>query len=790
MRKTLRIKGLISIIILFFLSGSITSGAISGSQLKIEDDFGGKNVYQTQDVGITCYVNGVSHSRSISYESGLSFRKLFSAVIEANAVDPCGDITRMLKVRFIEMLGDLGLIPQDFSVESVCSLIDPPWSRSGIKHKWNHLTTSLPLDDGDTATLFLCSMAGAGWGFVIPPFMLPRPRLLMQWRGFYPDSSAVSIAEMARGRGVIARGTQIGTAFGFIGIGFAFAFPGAPAQFGFLGYSLMSVLQGADMTWYFANFPPLVMQVSPENGAVEVPVSLSELRFTLKDYDFDKMSYSVVTSPDIGSGSDANVGNGEVSIPVSGLQGGTTYTWTVSVSDGTDTIEEMFSFTTEAVAPVVSNPIPAHGEKDVPMDITQLQFTLMDPQGDAMEYTVETSPNIGSQHEIGVHDGTFTVPVSSLTYGVTYHWFVNVSDGMHWTREFFSFETGYPSQFDPFEFGWSYRKQVTLNHSFIYETLIHFPVLVSMTDEDLSLKAQNDGGDILFMGSSGVSTKLYHDLESYTASSGTLVSWVDIPYVSSIEDTVFYLYYGNPSCINQEYPEKTWDLGYEAVWHMNDATSVLIPDSTSNGYTGTKRGPNEPQEISGKIGAGQQFDGMNDNIWINGQSVLGIGDKTISFWMKSDENNDFQTILTNAIGGTYKNAGLDMAVDYGMNMIVSIGNGDSANAYLVIVNNPIPDYTNYHYYTLRQTSANLSLYLDGSLYSWTTTTMGSESLPSHNMSIGRSHWNPPYCYWFDGRLDEIRMSSIARSSSWIQTEYYNQNSPSAFLTFGSEESGP
>ncbi|PNX52027.1 MAG: hypothetical protein BV458_10795 [Thermoplasmata archaeon M9B2D] len=253
---------------------------------------------------------------------------------------------------------------------------------------------------------------------------------------------------------------------------------------------------------------------------------------------------------------------------------------------------------------------------------------------------------------------------------------------------------------------------------------------------------------------------------------------------------MFYLYYGNPSCINQEYPEKTWDSGYEAVWHMNDVTSVLVPDSTSNEYTGTKRAPNEPQEISGKIGAGQEFDGTNDNIWINGHSVLGTGDKTISIWMKIDANNDFQTILTNALGGSYKNEGLEMAVDYGMNMTVSIGNGDSTNAYLIIFKKPIPDYTTYHFYTARQSGANLSLYLDGNLYGWTTTTTGLESLPSHNMSIGRSHQNSPYFYWFDGRLDEIRMSSIARSSSWIQTEYYNQNSPSTFLTFGPEESEP
>jgi len=43
-----------------------------------------------------------------------------------------------------------------------------------------------------------------------------------------------------------------------------------------------------------------------------------------------------------------------------------------------------------------------------------------------------------------------------------------------------------------------------------------------------------------------------------------------------------------PGCVNQEYPEKTWDSHYVAVWHMNDATSSMILDSTKNNNDGAK----------------------------------------------------------------------------------------------------------------------------------------------------------------------------------------------------------
>ena len=428
------------VVVLFLLSG--LGSAVVGIKQASRQDLSSKINLSTRNAAMVCCVaGGTSTQKLMSNEACESLQQVFSAVVEANAIDPCSEKTRMLKTRFIEALLDLGLLPQKCSVETIHSLLEPPWQNTDRSPRWSKLLSSRPLDDENNATLLFCSMAGTGWGFVIPPFLLPRPRLLMQWRGFYPDSSVVSIAEMATGRGVIARGTQIGTAFGFIGIGFAFALPGAPAKFGFLGYSLMTSLQAADISWYYANFPPLVMDESPEDGAWDVPVSLSELRFTLKDYDQDTMTYSVVTSPDIGSGSEGNVGNGAYSVPVSGLDGGTTYTWTVRVSDGTDTVENAFTFTTAAVAPVITNPQPTNNAQYVSIWRSNVSFDLKDYQGELMDWTVETQPDIGSGAATGVGDGRYTVVINGLEYLTEYRWFVNATDETYWTRKIFEFRT-------------------------------------------------------------------------------------------------------------------------------------------------------------------------------------------------------------------------------------------------------------------------------------------------------------------------------------------------------------
>ena len=96
-----------------------------------------------------------------------------------------------------------------------------------------------------------------------------------------------------------------------------------------------------------------------------VPLSTSELRFSISDYDSDLMSYSVTTYPDVGGGNGNMKPDGTYTVPISGLKSLTKYTWYVNVSDGMDTIEAEFSFTTEGVAPIVSEVIPVDGDRYV-----------------------------------------------------------------------------------------------------------------------------------------------------------------------------------------------------------------------------------------------------------------------------------------------------------------------------------------------------------------------------------------------------------------------------------------
>src|SRR5207244_376098 len=61
------------------------------------------------------------------------------------------------------------------------------------------------------------------------------------------------------------------------------------------------------------------------------------------------------------------------------------------------------------------------------------------------------------------------------------------------------------------------------------------------------------------------------------------------------------------------------------------------------------------------------------------------------------------------------------------------------------------------------------------------------SWPTVNNTDPLQFSNESDSVFFNGPIDDVRVSNTALSSSWIQTEYNNQSSPSTFESFGVEE---
>ncbi len=320
---------------------------------------------------------------------------------------------------------------------------------------------------------------------------------------------------------------------------------------------------------------------------------------------------------------------------------------------------------------------------------------------------------------------------------------------------------------------WSYRKAIVINHSYVAGDLENFPVLISLTDTSLGAHAQADGDDIIFISDNG--QKLSHEIESFATSTGVLVAWVKIPNLSSGDDTVINMYYGNAGVGNQEDVGNVWDDNYRAVWHMDNTT-----DSSNKGVTLTANG-GASVSGSGKMSSAYLIDGANENLSFSENNQIATAG-TISFWYKETTaaagyNNFFAASNNQYRFMIYRNNDDDVLMS---------GIGDDSYAYFGTVN-VFDGSWRYVTFTWDDASNERKIFVNGSQQSSTDTTSFSID-PITTFRIGNEYdgGGQP----INGLMDEFRISSVIRSDTWFETEFNNQNSPATFLSVQTEETGP
>jgi len=420
--------------------------------------------------------------------------------------------------------------------------------------------------------------------------------------------------------------------------------------------------------------------------------------------------------------------------------------------------------------PLVSGEYPLNGSTFVDVSFSQLSVSITDRESDLFNYTIETSPDVGNCSGFNEFNGTKTCNISSLSYNTFYTWFVNTSDcgsGL-WANRSFMFTTE-PLPGTWWDNGWLFRKRIAINHSLVTANLTNFPVLIETTDTHLANNAQANGDDIVFTDYYG--KQLSHEIEFYNGISGELICWVNVTNLRSMEETILYIYYGNPICGSQEYPEGVWDSHFVMVQHL-DETGGTHYDSTTNGNDGTPYGGLN-QDATGIIDGADEFDGSNDYISIS-NSISGDDTHTISFWVKPTQ---------------WSKVWLDIGADSGYSFIQI-----DSNMLHVGYSPASPSYRSYPYtFTLgnwyhitsvkKGSGDSLDVYVNGVLLTSYTGSVGNMNGGSL-IYLGNFHTGS---YEAKGVLDEVWFCDTTISAAWVETCYHNQYSPSTFYSIGGEE---
>lgn len=354
--------------------------------------------------------------------------------------------------------------------------------------------------------------------------------------------------------------------------------------------------------------------------------------------------------------------------------------------------------------------------------------------------------------------------------------------------------------------GYLYVREIVINESQIPDgpNLVDFPFLVRITNPDFRSVANGGhvgtsrGHDILFY-ANGCATALSHQLDYYDPATGEIAAWVRIPVLSTTADSYVYMYYGNDTVSASTSVTGVWDAGYSAIWHLGDDPSSAAPqvrDATANNHNGSNvGGMTSANLVNGKIGKALSFDEVNDHVRI--PDFLYGQELTVSFWFNLSEvnGNSYQYVFSHGTWSAPNSLNVYIGEDNitipaevkNRRMVKTVfrDNNDANNTDTLDAGNTLID-GNWHYYTCRmQDWGGAHIYIDGAevvVYSvWGANVFD----PTTDLFLGgREDLNAGRFY--GGLLDEVRISSVWRTSNWIQTEYNNQNDPGSFSTMGIE----
>jgi len=79
--------------------------------------------------------------------------------------------------------------------------------------------------------------------------------------------------------------------------------------------------------------------------------------------------------------------------------------------------------------PAFSSETPANESTDISISTAQLSITIEDAEGELFDWSITTSPNVGSSSGTDESNGTKTCSISGLSYSTTYYWTVSANNG-------------------------------------------------------------------------------------------------------------------------------------------------------------------------------------------------------------------------------------------------------------------------------------------------------------------------------------------------------------------------
>lgn len=319
--------------------------------------------------------------------------------------------------------------------------------------------------------------------------------------------------------------------------------------------------------------------------------------------------------------------------------------------------------------------------------------------------------------------------------------------------------------------GYYNRIKIPIDATKVDAALSDFPVPIKLTSANFDFaKANSDGFDFRFTAADGT-TLLKYERERHDSANSLAEYWVKVPSISDSADTYIYLYYRTEDTADGADPENVWDSNFKAVHHLKDNTTSAVLDSTSNNNDGTKKGANEPVETAGQIYRAQDFDGTDDYIKIldDGFGVFNLQNFSIECWINPD-------VLAQTVIWSYDFT--EHSAPYYAQHLRIEADGDIAfwwndgTGFKSLISTSQPLSTgNWYHIVATYASGSQKIYVDGEEVDSSSET-GTITYYHQEVYIGES---PNFSSFINAKLDEVRISNVARSDAWIKASYHAED---------------
>jgi hypothetical protein len=337
---------------------------------------------------------------------------------------------------------------------------------------------------------------------------------------------------------------------------------------------------------------------------------------------------------------------------------------------------------------------------------------------------------------------------------------------------------------------YAYKWPLTTKTSLITADQTSFPVRVDVTDNSARFTGSggavvySDGRDIRCFSDSALTSALPWALTSYDSSAGHIRGYCQLPSISTSSTVTFYIAYGNASVSSASDAKAVWTgNGYVLVVRGGNGSTLDTADYSASALTATSNGG--ATASAGKLDGAMAFTGSTLGVTYGNATALRLASNyTIETWANLPTRT--QNTYTWLADYQHSSPNASPFAEYGL--MANNGGDQRWNGWFTTSGgafNPpslTATSTGWHHIAMTYTAGTQILYVDGSAAA-TATQAGPNSAydATGGFVIGNNLDNGA---GLNGSVEMVRLSNVARSATWIATQYNMENAATTFLTVG------